>query len=440
LPSRWDAAIRRYLANLPLNVKGLVVVSIPLLALLGTTLAAFLAFRQNQVAEAAVRQTFEVSIRIQSVLTLLVDAETGVRGYVLTGTPSFLDPYHQALQRLPAAMAELGSLIQDNPAQVERVGRIRRLVTQRLEAFEMLRPYGARSGRRLAGPMAPLMVKGKAIMDSLRAELATMGAEQTRLMAVRTAVARRTVQWARNAVWGGALAGLLGGLLAVLIFTRGVSGRMRELEIQAGRLAQGLPLSIEPSGKDEVGRLEKALAGAAGLMGERDAEVRRRAEELARTNEALQAEVIERRDAETALAEKSRLTALAADVAIALTQANALPQTLQQCAQAFVQHLDAAFARIWTLNAEENVLELQSSAGLYTHLDGPHGRVPVGQFKIGLIAQERRPHLTNTVTSDPRVGDPEWARREGMVAFAGYPLIVGERLVGVLAMFARQPL
>jgi light-regulated signal transduction histidine kinase (bacteriophytochrome) len=48
--------------------------------------------------------------------------------------------------------------------------------------------------------------------------------------------------------------------------------------------------------------------------------------------------------------------------------------------------------------------------------------------------------LTNAVTSDPRISDKEWARREGMVAFAGYPLIVEAHLVGVLAMFARKEL
>ncbi len=86
------------------------------------------------------------------------------------------------------------------------------------------------------------------------------------------------------------------------------------------------------------------------------------------------------------------------------------------------------------------MLLLQASAGLYTHLDGPHGRVPVGQFKIGLIAQEGAAHLTNDVLNDPRVGDKQWARREGMVSFAGHPLIVDQRVVGVMAMFAREPL
>src|SRR5918997_2378098 len=131
---------------------------------------------------------------------------------------------------------------------------------------------------------------------------------------------------------------------------------------------------------------------------------------------------------------------LRADVSAALTESGALRGILQRCAEALVRHLDAAFARVWTLNEEGDVLELQASAGMYTHLDGHHSRVPVGDLKIGLIAQERRPHLTNDVPGDPRVNDKEWARREGMVAFAGYPLLVHDRLVGVMAIFAREEL
>ena len=66
--------------------------------------------------------------------------------------------------------------------------------------------------------------------------------------------------------------------------------------------------------------------------------------------------------------------------------------------------------------------ELRASAGIYTHLDGVHSRVRVGELEIGLIAQERQPLLTNMVPSDPRVRDREWAEREGVVAFAGLPL------------------
>ena len=140
-----------------------------------------------------------------------------------------------------------------------------------------------------------------------------------------------------------------------------------------------------------------------------------------------------------AQAERARLAELSADVTTALIQGNTVRDTLQPCAESFVRHLDAAFARIWILNEPEQVLELQASAGMYTHLDGPHSRVPVGTFEIGLIAKERTPHITNQVIGDPRVHDQEWAKREGMVAFAGFPLIVHDRVVGVVAMFSRRP-
>ena len=152
------------------------------------------------------------------------------------------------------------------------------------------------------------------------------------------------------------------------------------------------------------------------------------------------ADITQRRQGEEMLAQTARLALLGAEVGVTLTQKSDLKEILQHCAEALVHHLDAAFARIWTVDRDGKILELQASAGLYTHLDGSHGRIPIGQFKIGLIAQERRPHLTNSVWDDPRVGDKEWAKREGLTAFAGHPLIVEGRLLGVMAMFARHPL
>jgi two-component system, cell cycle sensor histidine kinase and response regulator CckA len=153
----------------------------------------------------------------------------------------------------------------------------------------------------------------------------------------------------------------------------------------------------------------------------RDAEVRR-----------------ERRRAQTALLERARLAELTSDVGMALTRGAALRETLQLCVEALVRHLDVVFARIWTLDEATSTLELEASAGMYTHIDGPHSRVPLGESMIGVIAQQRRPHLTNQVVGDPQVDDQEWARREGMVAFAGFPLVVQERVLGVMAMFSRQ--
>jgi PAS domain S-box-containing protein len=151
-------------------------------------------------------------------------------------------------------------------------------------------------------------------------------------------------------------------------------------------------------------------------------------------------DVTERRLAEEAQARQVRDSALRVDISGVLAKADTVRAMLQGCAEAFVRHLGVAFARIWTLPRGGNVLTLQASAGLYTRLDGSHSRIGVGDLKIGRIAKERRPHLTNDVANDSQVSDKAWAAREGMVAFAGYPLMVGDRVVGVMAMFAREPI
>src|SRR5262249_32622325 len=117
--------------------------------------------------------------------------------------------------------------------------------------------------------------------------------------------------------------------------------------------------------------------------------------------------IIERQRTQECLQEQLRLAAFGRDVGLALSQGNGLPAMLRQCAEGMVRYLDGALARIWTLNEADNVLELQASAGLYTHIDGAHRRVAVGRYKIGLIAQERKPHLTNAVRTDPRVHDQQ---------------------------------
>jgi PAS domain S-box-containing protein len=149
----------------------------------------------------------------------------------------------------------------------------------------------------------------------------------------------------------------------------------------------------------------------------------------------------ERRRDEQARQRLGRQAALRADISDILTSGDiTLRQSLQKCAEALVVHLDAAFARIWLFNEKEQALELQASAGLYTRIDGTHSRVPLGKFMIGMIAEEKAPSVTNDLANDPRVNDREWAIREGMVSFAGYPLLMGDRVIGVIAMFARQKL
>ncbi|WP_435017218.1 PAS domain S-box protein [Tundrisphaera sp. TA3] len=144
---------------------------------------------------------------------------------------------------------------------------------------------------------------------------------------------------------------------------------------------------------------------------------------------------------ESEVAALRRLAAFGRDLGIDLARGgDDAAEMLRRCVELTVVHLDAALARIWTVDATGIFLELRASAGLCTHTDGVHGRIPIGRSQIGRIAQDRRPLLSNAVMGDPSVPDQDWAVREGIASFAGFPLVVDNRLVGVWAMFARHPL
>src|SRR5262249_29452585 len=151
-------------------------------------------------------------------------------------------------------------------------------------------------------------------------------------------------------------------------------------------------------------------------------------------------DITERQQAEELRAARTRLVAVRADVREALATDNTLGGESHSCVAAIVKHIGAAFARIWLATKDGGFLELHASAGMYTHLDGAHRLVPVGHLNIGRIAQERTPYVTNDVVNDPRLSDSDWARAERMVAFAGFPLLAGCQVVGVLATFSRVPI
>src|SRR5262245_28836346 len=149
----------------------------------------------------------------------------------------------------------------------------------------------------------------------------------------------------------------------------------------------------------------------------------------------------ERKRDERAKQRLNRQAALRADISDVLTAGDiTLRQSLQKCAEAIVTHLDASLARIWLLNDKEQTLELQANAGIYTRIHGAHAIVPLAEFKMGSIAEEKTPHLTNDVANDQLLDDRDWARSEGLISFAGYPLLIGDRLIGVIAMFAKHSL
>lgn len=140
--------------------------------------------------------------------------------------------------------------------------------------------------------------------------------------------------------------------------------------------------------------------------------------------------------AHEALADQTRHALLVGDVGTALTRSKNLRETLERSAEAVVRHLGVACARLWTLNAESRVLELQASAG-GNPIDAASARIPVGHSTIGHIAASGSVHVTDALSDEP---DCNVEGSEGLASFAGFPLIVDERVVGVLALYSHERL
>lgn len=131
-----------------------------------------------------------------------------------------------------------------------------------------------------------------------------------------------------------------------------------------------------------------------------------------------------------------------------LQRGNEIAQSLSGCLEpeaiagrvtdGLVEKFDCAFARIWLLEPDQTILKLIASSGMYTNTNGWFARVPMGAYKVGKIAQNRVSFLSNNLAEEPWVGDRDWAIANGIRGFAGYPLAIKGRVVGVLATFSHH--
>jgi signal transduction histidine kinase/CheY-like chemotaxis protein len=265
--------------DLPLRVKGMFVILLPLLLVVGDCGAvAYLVGRQGQ-DQAGARRVYQVQRASAELLVLLVDAETGVRGYLAGGQESFLEPYQQANAYLPMVRAELQAL-RGATGVAARLSRIDALTEQEMSALAELRARPTGSTRLV------LLTQGKQNMDALRVELSLIDQQQ---QAFAAALDRRAGRDRRVAL---AVAGLsvplalVGGLLAMLLFTTGVSRRARQVEANAERLGRGEPPGPALVGADELGRLDQALSQASSLLDARSHETAEASRQAQAANEA----------------------------------------------------------------------------------------------------------------------------------------------------------
>jgi signal transduction histidine kinase len=248
-----------------LRRKGMAVVAIPIVPMILLILLLVAPPKEN-ASTALVAHTLQVRAAISEVNLQLLDAETAVRGYALSGQESLLAPYWQAQAGLPGSLARLEQLVRDNPAQVERLRQVEALSRQRLAELDAQRT-GAR-------PLVESLGEGQETMNAIRAQLGAMQTEEVRLLAERTEKVAADERGGLLFLAILLLAAALGGVLAAVRFTTNLVRRVQRLATNADRLAAGQAVLPLPDGDDEIGRLGQRLEEAASLLAAREHDLR----------------------------------------------------------------------------------------------------------------------------------------------------------------------
>jgi len=206
-----------------------------------------------------VTHTHQVLEAREEILSLLKDAETGQRGFVITGEPRYLNPYNNAVTNLPRAISHLRELTIDNAAQQQRISELEPLISGKLAELKQTIDLRSQKGFEPAQKVV-LTDAGKAAMDQIRGKAGEIENAERTLLQTREADAESSVQSTRVSL-------LITSILAVLIsaficinLIRSMSFRLGEAVTALEQVADGdLTVSIEVRSKDEIGQMAEAL-------------------------------------------------------------------------------------------------------------------------------------------------------------------------------------
>ncbi|MDI1321022.1 MAG: CHASE3 domain-containing protein [bacterium] len=157
-------------------------------------------------------RAFLVIQQLEALLSDLQDAETGARGFIITGEPAFLEPYNTALRRVEQRLADLRELTNDNLSQQQRLTNLDPLIKARLkplkQAINLRTTQGFESAREIV-----MTSQGKALMEEIRQQIAEAKAVESQHLMGHTAEKERD---ARTTFW---LVIIGGSFSAALLFT-----------------------------------------------------------------------------------------------------------------------------------------------------------------------------------------------------------------------------
>jgi len=261
----------------------MIVVSIPLAALLAITSASLVLQASERQERRVGTAASSLNTSANQVLADALNAETGLRGYVATGEPLFLQPYNLTLSRLGRDLAVLRTAaVAGGYRRPERT--VEATATTAMAELEQMRSATARGVPAAAQRSA--LDNGKKTTDLLRSEVAGLVRGPSAVLVARRADINRMESEIVTLTIVGLFLGVVAGLIGVALFTSGISRRLVLAAANADRLGEGKPLMPVVGAADELGRLSGSLVRAETLLVSRADELITTRDEAVRATKA----------------------------------------------------------------------------------------------------------------------------------------------------------
>lgn len=205
--------------------------------------------------------TTDVLDTLEMAVAAMLDQETSLRGYLISGDEIFLEPYRRGGDNFSAAIRKLRAQTSDNPVQQDRLDELNKLATTwRMETAEreialMTNPATRGEARALEG------ATGKAAMDAIRAKASEFEKLERDLLAKRDAAQKQAYATALMATVLGAVASLIIAVLMGILLTRAIAAPITRMTGAMTALAKG-DTSIDVPGigrRDEIGAMADAV-------------------------------------------------------------------------------------------------------------------------------------------------------------------------------------
>lgn len=186
-----------------------------------------------------VAHTYQVRQQFAELIAHLTDAETGQRGYVITGREEYLEPYNSGIAAVHTVFDHLRSLTADNPEQQRRLNEMTPVINARLASLASVIEARKAKDSDTASQQV-IDGHGKELMDRLRAFVAAADTTEARLLEQRTGEARASSESAKLIILWGGLAGVvivaIIGWFIIASLTRRVGGAVSSVQSSAAEL------------------------------------------------------------------------------------------------------------------------------------------------------------------------------------------------------------